>query len=232
MAAASVPATVSWAATADAVGRARLGGSAHVGQWTAGTCGATEFRTALGGQGFLEFIGEGVRLTMGGRVMREHTQSTSGDGATPPGRGDVQMAASILAAARHRYFELGLGVGYLRWADVGHQTKGTVLPAATVRAGPEWLYASTSLLDFSAESLGLGVLKAGLGGEIGPVDLFGGLGVQPHLGGPTLGVMCPVARGFRMRADALLGGDDGGHFSFEAALGVTYEFADDPFATP
>lgn len=228
--AATLPTAVALASGAG--DRGRMGLSARTGQWTAGSCGTTEFRTALGGEGFLEWLGENVRVTLGARIMRERTQSISGDGATPPGAGDVQMTTSVLVAWRHDFFELGAGVGYLRFSDVGHATKGVLLPAASLRAGPEWLYLNTSLLDFSPENLGIGTFRLGLGGEIGKVDLWGGLGVQPHFGGPTVGVMFPVTDHLRVRFDALLGGEQGGHFSYEGGLGLSYEFVEGPMAGP
>jgi hypothetical protein len=228
--AATLPTAVALASGAG--DRGRMGLSARTGQWTAGSCGTTEFRTALGGEGFIEWLGENLRVTLGARLMRESTQSISGDGATPPGAGDVQMTTSVLVAWRHDFFELGAGVGYLRYSDVGHATKGILLPAASLRAGPEWLYLSSSLLDFSPENLGIGTFRLGLGGEIGKVDLWGGLGVQPHLGGITAGVMFPITEHLRGRVDGLFGGQAGGHTSFEGGLGLSYEFLEGPMAGP
>jgi hypothetical protein len=215
------------AGVALATGVGRVGGAGRVGQWQAGTCGTTEFRKAAGGEAFVEWLGDPVRVTAGFRVMREQILEVDGQAALPPGRDDVQAAGGVLAAWRHRWFEVGLGVGFLRYADVGHGTRGTLLPAAALRLGPEWLFVGGSLLDFSPESLGIGVLKLGAGGELGPVDLFGGLGIQPHLGGPTVGVRFPVGDGLSVRTDALLGGAERGHAVFEAGLGVSYTFGGD-----
>jgi hypothetical protein len=215
------------AGVALATGQGRLGVGGRTGQWTAGTCGTTEFRKAAGGEAFIEWLGDSVRVTAGFRVVREQILERSGTGAVAPGDGDVQAAAGVLAAYRHRWFEVGAGVGFLRYADVGHAARGTILPAATLRLGPEWLHARGSLLDFSAESLGLGTLKVGVGGRAGPVDLFGGLGIQPHLGGPTAGVLARLGDGLGLRADVLIAGEENGHFAYEAGLGVTYSFGGD-----
>lgn len=215
------------AGVALATGLGRIGVGGRTGQWTAGTCGTTEFRKAAGGEAFVEWLGETARVTAGFRVVREQILERNGVGAIAPGNGDVQAAAGVLAAYRHRWFEIGAGIGFLRYADVGHAAHGTVMPAAALRLGPEWLYARGSLLDFSAESLGVGTLKVGLGGRLGPVDLFGGLGIQPHLGGPTAGVFAHLGEGLGLRGDVLLAGENAGHFGFEAALGLTYSFGGD-----
>jgi len=218
------------AGVALATGQGRVGVGGRTGQWTVGTCGTTEFRRAAGGEAFIEYLGESVRVTAGLRIVREQVVERTGPDAVAPGEGDVQATGGVLAAYQHRWFEIGLGLGFLRYADVDHAARGAILPAATFRLGPEWLHARGGLLDFSAESLGIGTLKLGLGGRAGPVDLFGGLGVQPLLGGATVGILARLGDGLGLRADALIAGEDKGHFAYEAGLGVTYSFGGDDHA--
>ena len=68
------------------------------------------------------------------------------------------------------------------------------------------------------------MLRLGLGGTLGPVDLWGGLGLQPHLTGPTVGLAFPLAPTLRLRMDTLFGDSDGGHTTYEAAAGFAYDF--------
>ena len=97
-----------------------------------------------------------------------------------------------------------------------------MLPAGTLRLGPEWLYLSATLLDFSTEARGLGALRGGIGGKLGPVDLWGGLGVDPHIGGPTFGVAYASSESVRLTLDGLVGGEVEGHLEYAAKLGLAF----------
>lgn len=191
----------------------RAGANARAGQWTVADCHTSEFRKASGGEAFLEWVGEQARVTAGFRVMWERVVERNNVRATGLEQGELQLSTSALVAWRRPLFEFGSGIGFLRYANLNQRRRGAL------RVGPEWLYLSGSVLDFSPESLGIGVFRMGLGGEIGPVDLFAGLAAQPQLdlrGGVTAGVMFPVAEHFRVRLDALFLDKKAGHASYEA----------------
>ncbi len=216
-----LPTAVAWAG-----GQGRVGATGHLGQWVVGSCGDTEFRKARGAEIVLEWIDDQFRVTTGYRILHETVAERTGDDAFPPGKGELQLATSLLATYRHKWFEIGGGIGLVHFADISHQPKTTLLPAATLRIGPEWLYLNGSLLDFSPESLGVGLLKMGVGGELGPVDLWGGLGVGPSLGGPTIGATWALNPAWRLRADGLWGGGNNGHSEWEADFGAVYSFGE------
>jgi hypothetical protein len=190
------------------------------GQWVAGDCGSTEFRRATGVEAAGEWVSEHLRITGGLRMAREGVEARSGEEASVRGTGDLRLQTGILGAYRHRYFEVGLGIGFIRYTDIGSVEEWAVLPAGTLRIGPEWLYLSATLLDFSTEARGLGVLRGGLGGAIGPVDLWGGLGVDAHIGGPTFGLAYATSESLRLTLDGLVGGEVEGHVEYAAKLGL------------
>ena len=107
---ATLPTAGAWSS-----GAGRSGMSARHGQWTTANCHSTEFRRATGGEGFIEWLGEAVRITAGIRLVRERTLERAVDGRSelPPDRGETQLATSALAVARFEWLEVGYGVGYL-----------------------------------------------------------------------------------------------------------------------
>ena len=216
-----LPTAVAWAG-----GQGRVGASGHMGQWVLGSCTGTEFRKARGGEMLLEWIDEQFRVTTGFRILHETVEDRTGDSVTAPGNSELQIATSLLGTYRHKWFEIGGGIGLIRSADIDHRTKTRLLPAATLRLGPEWLNFKSSLLDFSSESLGVGLFKVGVGGETGPIDIWGGMGFGVALAGPSLGVSWALSPSWRLRGGGLWGGTNRGHSTWEANLGVVYGFGE------
>jgi hypothetical protein len=200
----------------------RLGVALMHGQWVAGDCGSKEFRRASGVEAAGEWLSEHLRITGGLRMAREAVEARSGDEASVRGTGDLRLQTGLLGAYRHRYFEVGLGIGFFRYTDIGSVPEWAVLPAATLRLGPEWLYLSATLLDFSTEARGLGVLRSGLGGKLGPVDLWAGLGVDAHIGGPAFGLAYASSESVKLTLDGLVGGEVEGHAEYAAKLGLAF----------
>jgi hypothetical protein len=144
---------------------------------------------------------------------------------------DLAHHGGALVGFHHRWIDIAAGAGWHSRAPNGETRSQThVLPAGHLRIGPEdILYAEAALLDFSARSPGLGLLRAGAGSTLGGRGhLFGGWG-RSHLDDDlfVFSASVPIATGLSLGIDAALATTSPAHYLvLGGSLGFTFNAPD------